>query len=190
MSQHSPVNKGKPLTKKRGRPRETNPYKEIVGALGDVESPSMKTVINSLIEPIKKVIRDEMCIQERKFDILTEKIVSLEKEVREKNSYIDQLESRIDELEQYSRRNCLVFSGITETENETTDKAIIELAKNVMKVDLDPRDINRSHRVPGGPKRPNTETPRNIIVKFTNYNARKKIYENKKMLKVTKIEFS
>ena len=39
------------------------------------------------------------------------------------------------ELEQYSRRNCLVFTGIPENENENTDKSIIDIAKDVMKVD-------------------------------------------------------
>ena len=147
------------------------------------DSPVFKTIINLLVEPIKSVIKEEIGSQEKKIDKLTETISSLETELKDKNKYINLLELRIDELEQYSRRNCLVFTGIPENENENTDKSIIDIAKNVMKVDIDPRDIDRSHRIPGGPARANMKTPRNIVVKFTNYNSRKRVFDNKKELK-------
>ena len=67
-----------------------------------------------------------------------------------------------------------------------TDKTIIGIAKQAMKVDLPPGDIDRSHRLPGGgggALRPGVKAPRNLIIKITKYNARRTIYEKRKSLK-------
>ena len=143
----------------------------------------MKTLISALVSQIRGAIKDELKSQEKNFEILTQQIDSLKTELKEKNGYISQRETRIDDLEQYSRRNCLVISGIPETENESTDDIILDLVNKQLNTSLEAREIDRSHRVPGGPPRINADKPRNIIVKFTSYNARKRVFEKKSNLK-------
>ena len=109
-------------------------------------------------------------------------------ELHEKESVIKELETRVDNVEQYMRRDCLVISGIPEPTNQTTfentDQAVIDLAKSKLHVDLTPSDISRAHRVPGGPPRFDAAVrPRAIIVKFTSYNGRIKVYSAKRELK-------
>lgn len=77
------------------------------------------------------------------------------------------LKDRIDEMEQYSRRTCLKFSGIPEEgTSENTDQIAMNvinlvLPKESSKIGLD--RIERTHRV--GPRKRNGK-PRDIIVRF------------------------
>ena len=75
------------------------------------------------------------------------------------------------------------MTGIPENENEKTDEVVLDMARNQLKAANDASDIDRSHRIPGGPVRRNTDRPRNIIVKFTTYNARRRVLEKKSSLK-------
>ena len=90
-----------------------------------------------------------------------------------------------DEMEQYSRRNCLVIHGITEQQNEKTDSLVIDTINSNLKLALTPNDIDRSHRI--GSKSNPTGKPRAIIVKLARYNVRASIFRVKKLLKDTNI---
>ena len=83
----------------------------------------------------------------------------------------------MDDLEQYSRRSCIRISGIDEVTDENTDEIVLQLAKR-LDVELNPSDIDRSHRV-GARKSTSAADaidtdrqpilPREIIVKFKSY---------------------
>ena len=88
--------------------------------------------------------------------------------------------AQLDEQEQYSRRNCLVFHGVTEQQKDTTT-AVTDLCSRSLGVTVDSRSIDRSHRF----GKPNGE-PRPIIVKFTNYEQQQKISSVKRKLKGAK----
>lgn len=94
---------------------------------------------------------------------------------------IDMLESRIEDMEQYSRRTCLNISGVQEQDNEDTDKIILQLAKE-MDVPLQPSEISRSHRLPNS----RSKKPRGIIVRFTTYNKRLLFLKGRKKLRETR----
>ena len=146
-------------------------------AISDPESPIMKALTFALITPLRAAIREEMKTHKESIGKLTEEISSLKTELTKKNNYIANLESRVDDLEQYSRRNCLVITGIPENENEKTDEVVLDMSRNQLKAAIDASDIDRSHRIPGRPVR------RKIIVKFTTYNARRRVLEKKSSLK-------
>ena len=169
--------------KSKGRPKENVTQKMLLEALHDQESNIMKALISALVTPIREAIKEEMKIQEKNFDMLNKQISALQTDLNEKNRYISTLEERIDDLEQYSRRNCLVITGIPEKEDEKTDEIILDIAKKQLNVDLQPTDIDRSHRIPGGPIRRGNEKSRNIVVKFSTYNARRRVIEQKSRLK-------
>ena len=89
-----------------------------------------------------------------------------------------QFDLRIDELEQYTRRDNVIIKGVAENENESTNKEVCEIAE-AAGVDIDDRDISTSHRI--GPK--NEDRPRPIIVRFVRRDTKVAMLKKKKNLK-------
>ena len=114
------------------------------------------------------LIRDAVAAAVAKKD---EEIAALKEEV-------GKLSEQVNDLEQYSRRQCLNFSGIPEQQNENTDKLIIEIAK-AAGVNVKPDDIDVSHRI-GKPK---AGKPRAIIAKFQSFNKRQEMYGARRELR-------
>ena len=97
---------------------------------------------------------------------MSAKFDDLEKEIKKKNEKVNQLEkiienlveqqkslsSEIDDLEQYSRRNCLVLHGVNESNDENTNEIIIKTFSEELGVEIKEDDLDRSHRL-GKPKR-------------------------------------
>ena len=93
---------------------------------------------------------------------------------------------RIDDLEQYSRRNCLIVHGIEEKQNENTDDIIVDLIQNKLKTDVKKEEIARTHRL-GKRNQRGEGKPRPIITRFISYRQRKKVFDSKKQLKGLKL---
>ena len=120
-------------------------------------------------------------------EFFSNKFDELERENKKKNEKIKELEettdilaeknksltSDVDELEQYSRRNCLLMHGVQENEDENT--------VDVVDIDIKENDLDRTHWI--GNRNRKDGKPLAIIVKFTHYATRNKIYSNKKKLK-------
>ena len=95
------------------------------------------------------------------------------------------LSDEMDALEQYSRRNCLLFHGVPDTDPDTTD-SVISLCKGKLDVNVSREIIDRSH--PRGQRNvgPSGEyKPRPIIVKFRSYETRRLVFSAKRRLKGT-----
>ena len=92
-----------------------------------------------------------------------------------------QVDKTLDRQEQYSRRNCLLVHGLEEKNNEDTDQEIINIIKNDLAEEITIHDIDRTHRL--GKRNLDNNVPRPIIVKFTRYNVRNRIFKTKKKLK-------
>ena len=98
----------------------------------------------------------------------------------------------LDDLEQYSRRDCLEIKGIPSSDRENTNELVMAVGEP-MNVDVDISDISTSHRLPeprqtGRPaQRPrngvrvNTPTA-TIIVKFARRDIRDLFYRGRKHL--------
>ena len=108
----------------------------------------------------------------------------LQKANDELHSRVCQAEEINDALEQYSRRNSLRFSGIPEEADEQTDQVILGVA-NKLNIDIDLRDIDRSHRVGKVVTgiRNGNRRHRDIIVKFARYNVRDSVYKMRRELR-------
>ena len=92
-------------------------------------------------------------------------------------------DDRLNDLEQYDRRNSLrISTPWVESRDENTDAMVHEIAWNCG-VSLPPWAIDRSHRV-GKPK-PNK--PRDILVKFTGYRPREAVFNARANLGRSKI---
>lgn len=111
------------------------------------------------------------------------------REIEQLRTENTELRAELDDLQQYSRRNAVRISGIPEPDNEKPQglyKTVTKLIDEDMKVKLDDRDFCRMHRVgratPPSDKHPDG-LPRQIIVKFTSYAARRKVMKARKHLK-------
>ena len=62
-------------------------------------------------------------------------------------SYVKELEAKIEDLEQYSRRNCLILGGYEEKKQENTDSTVQDTIREKLKVELTLDDIERTHRL-------------------------------------------
>jgi len=85
------------------------------------------------------------------------------------------------ELEQYSRRNCLLLYGILYVKGEDTDKVVLNFLKKKLHIELEDNSIDRSHRLKSMTTTKNR--PKLIIVKFVTHNDKDWVYYNKKILK-------
>lgn len=101
---------------------------------------------------------------QRELTGLRQQVESLKEELAKKDVEISRLETevmeRLDEREQYSRRNNIRIFGIGEEDEEDTNQHVINVAAN-LNLNLEHCHIDRSHRIGKvGDK------PRPIIAKF------------------------
>ena len=101
-------------------------------------------------------------------------LVALKRDVR-------QLESQMESLEQYSRRNSIRISGVAEDDSEdATQKTMSVFEGMALSHPVLPTDIDRLHRV--GKRGPH---PRPILVKFATYAARQRVMKARRSLNNT-----
>ena len=106
---------------------------------------------------------------------MSKKFGDLEKEIKKNDEKINQLEktienlvekqkslsSDVDDLQQYSQRNCLVFYGANESNGENTNKILIKTFSEELGFEIEEDDLDRSHGL-GKPKRKDNK-PRPIL---------------------------
>ena len=92
----------------------------------------------------------------------------------------ENLEDELDDLQQYSRRTCLLIHGVKEEKEENVETVVNNVIKDEVKVKLDVKDVARTHRL--GKKR-SDDKPRPIIVRFLSYRQWAKVFSSKKNLK-------
>ena len=60
---------------------------------------------------------------------------------------ISKIEDELDDLHQYSRRNCLLIHGVNEQVNENTSQIALDTFSKNLKINISPNDITRTHRI-------------------------------------------
>ena len=143
------------------------------------------TFVSNLISAIKTKLLNELCETIRsdvkdslQFDVDTvnDKVSTMEKRLHD-------IEDDLEEAEQYSRRNCLVFAGINETSDEDVEATVINICKDDLGIRVEKADIDRCHRLgpgPGSTKKGHPKTKkqhRDVIVKFATYRTRDDVYK-------------
>ena len=124
------------------------------------------------IEGLKKTI-DFVCEEVKD---IKGKVSTLEKKSVNEEKRVDACQQRISELERYSRRWNLRLYGVAEGEKEDPRKKIIEICQAILPENKDRMSdtIDTVHRL--GPKRPNVNRPRGIIIQFTSRVSRDAIW--------------
>ena len=105
-------------------------------------------------------IQKELDEKDKKLDLLTSEVNGLKEKIFD-------LESNIDTVDQYERRDTIILSGPSlppETNNEHTATVVIDTIKDNLKINLKETDISVTHRL--GPQKQQRNRP--IIVKLMN----------------------
>ena len=89
---------------------------------------------------------------------------------------------KLENIEQYNRRDCLLFFGLVECEGENCTDKIVETA-HAMGVSITHFDESISHRLFTRNRRPGK--PRAVIAKFTRRDTKNAIYQSKHRLKLS-----
>ena len=156
--------------------------------------------VRSLLKDMKDELKEEMksmrelMVSEivsgftKRIETLEVKVEKLEKEnqsLRERDSQIDNFQSRLVEAEQYSRRSSIRLYGHPETEGvrEDCSSAVIKLFKTKLGVPIKGEEIDACHRV----GRKGMGRPRQIIVKFVRRETKEKVMRERRRLKNTGI---
>ena len=90
-----------------------------------------------------------------------------------------QMQGDINNLEQYGRRECLEFQGLSWEESENTDQLVIGVSK-LLQVDLSAKDISVSHRL--SPASESNRQP-TIIARFCSRRIRDSVFNNRHRLR-------
>ena len=144
----------------------------------------MRDSIDKMFEMIKKVC-SKMEIFEERFTAVEKKIEDQREETKvlrqglvKMEEKIMEMEDKLIEQEAYSRRQNLVFHGISESPQEDCCKIIDSLIKKDCGI-TEKVVIERAHRLgkPRGYPRSGKQTapPRPLIVRFLDYNDREKV---------------
>ena len=148
-----------------------------------------KDVIKPLQEQNKKLIlkvKESEEIIRSKDELLAQKndqISKLESDVKTLTKSTSKLTDKLDDLEQYGRRNSVRMYNINcAPYNNNCLDAVVDVLQNKLKVSVGPNDIDRCHPV----GKPNVNGLKPIIVKFKTYNAKREVYSSKSNLKGTK----
>ncbi|CAF0818155.1 unnamed protein product [Didymodactylos carnosus] len=104
-------------------------------------------------------------------------IEQLEAELKQTNARAVKFQSKLDVLDQYSKRRDLIIHGILLTQGENTSQVVLDLAKSVG-VNLDIKDLYATHRLRSHSKQQHSP----IIVAFVRYSDRQQLYSKRRDL--------
>lgn len=145
-------------------------------AIPDIKSQLVKHLIPTLDDQVKQILNP-----------LKASVENLETKLKASDAQYKDLELKHDDLEQYSRRQNVRISGITEQEGEDTDQLIVKFAKDALKVDITATDIDRSHRVG---RKTQSKPTRDIIVRFVSYKSKSLFMRSRKAVRTYNNEHS
>lgn len=146
--------------------------------VGEMSKKELVSLITECLKPVQKTVN----AMKKEVEDLHEKVANLTHEISKKDKEIVNLKERLEEQEQYSRRNNLRIFGVEETRNENTDELVVKVAAQIG-VSIEQSQIDRSHRI----GKRDSKKPRPIIVKFIGYAPRRTMFTAKKGLKGTGI---
>ena len=149
-------------------------------ALSVIESLSDPGVISSLKDALQtdnNTVADLVVTKlSARFQRLEDLLASKDREISDLKSKVLELEHKLDDQEQYSRRTSVRISGVPELDNEDP----LQLTQQIFNdIGIKPT-INRIHRV-GKPDSKRT-SPRPILCQFTNYPDKKTVMTKKRDL--------
>lgn len=124
---------------------------------------------------------------EARVESLAAEVVAVREDARARQVL---LENKIDDQEQYQRRNNVRIFGVEEVRGEDVTAIVTEICHDKLNVNIDPALIDRCHRSgrvvdprPGEPR----PRPRPILVKFISYQTKRAVLSVRRQLKGSSI---
>ena len=161
----------------------------------DLKEKFVKELKEDLLSSITSLINEQNRQIENLNDKLTKQnstISVLQNNVEVLNEQCSKLRKDIntkcDELEQYSRRQCLRIEGIVKTRKEKVED-VINLVKDCFAeadVNIPDTVLDRAHRIGPVCKDESDQNIQGIIVKFTNFRYRSMFYKTRNKTKTRK----
>ena len=165
---------------------ENKLLKEEIKQKGD-KIAALETQVSSLLEEKNDVANSlefySTSIKKCEDDMT--KITGLEKNLEEANASknllkekITTLEIKIDDMDAYERRDCVVLSGAvpTITPNENIKEVTVEIIKTKYRnLNICPEDISICHRMKPKPATNGSQKPPNIFVKFVRRDKKREL---------------
>ena len=161
-----------------------------------VESLASKEYIDSLKKLIKeqsdtiKELGLKIVKSEEKIKTNEETIARLNERVSLREGKIVYLETqdklkarKLDDLEQYGRRESLRFNGFPTKQIESSEnctKMVKQYIRNTLKIEVDDNDFNRIHRIGQNYRRDDGKECQQVVVKFKGFIPRTKVYRARK----------
>ena len=136
--------------------------------------------LDNIAKKIQNIILKSEELNKQVESIVMKKIDENAEQTKQEICY---LKDKLDEAEQYSRRNCLLIHGVPETDNENTDEKVKAFCKSKLNIKLTDFDLDRSHRLRRHRNQHQENYPRPIIVKFVQHNLKAYVYSQKRLLK-------
>ena len=138
---------------------------------------------NEILEDMFKKLKEEIISKfEEKFNEQNRKIDELEGKIAIQENTTDQLISKCDDDEQYSRRSCLRIHGIECSDDERNGNVLQRVKECYEEINLSFQDenIDRVHRIGKTYTDKNTgKKVKSIIVKFNSWKSRQQFYNAK-----------
>ena len=134
-------------------------------------------------------IKNFMIEQTNKIEKLDSTVALLQEHVKELKLSNGRLLSKVNDIEQYGRRLCLRIEDIPVVEEETAEVVLDKVRSliNEAQIEIPDSVIDRAHRI--GPVRKdsdNNKTP-SIIVRFSTFRHRTRLYRARKTLKSARV---
>lgn len=149
----------------------------------------MDKMLNAMKEEIKEAIEKSSEELKKEIGNINVRLDKIEQENQEAWEEIDDLKSenenlkeRMQQMEDYSRRDNVIINGIKEDENETEEE-LTEKVKELglsLGLEIESYDIHACHRLPTNRKE---DTPA-VILKLNNRNKRSKLIRRSKDVKI------
>lgn len=127
-----------------------------------------------------KQILDENKHQTQKIESLVKELSECKSEIHDLKKENTELLIRMNDTEQYSRKNNIEIHGVPETDNEDLDKVIIKIA-DCFGFSVTSQDIEVAHRLGKNNNKTTTSPP--IVAKFFSRKIKDKFVEGKKVKK-------
>lgn len=155
-----------------------------------LESTIFKKLESTICKQLALALGEEEVIKKLESAIcgkLSKEVGELRKELHSRDRTISELQSEVgelkttmDEMEQYSRRVNLRMAGIQERDNENTFQLAMGIINDQVCVahPISSEEIDRVHRI----GRKVNGKPRPIMIRFTTFRARQRVYKNRILL--------
>ena len=134
-------------------------------------------------------IKNFMIEQTNKIEKLDSTVALLQEHVKELKLSNGRLLSKVNDIEQYGRRLCLRIEDIPVVEEETAEVVLDKVRSliNEAQIEIPDSVIDRAHRI--GPVRKDSDNNKtqSIIVRFSTFRHRTRLYRARKTLKSARV---